>query len=339
MHSSSCQHGHKSSGIPYHTLMHPQYYPHRGDIAHIKKQAADRPLRVRQIKIRYCSQYIAAICLLWLISDSNVRFYYATGDLNMLLLFHGYQLLSCIIYYALSVSDPGYIDINDADKQQQHQNEEEASDDMVFVQRTVDLNSPTLPPTFCERCKLFKPERCKHCYACDRCVLLYDHHCTFLDICVGLQNYRLFFAYVCVQGSISFWTFWVAVHCLFRVGEISNWIQFGLRIILFVWMLYQCLGALALIVTHSHLISTGQTTHEFVVTSRKRDILVSMNESDRRCCCVRLTEKIYRFLCCKLGTYPYSKGVIKNWINFFLNRGHEQKWIQARYPVTIGEYE
>ena len=36
----------------------------------------------------------------------------------------------------------------------------------------------------------------KHCRACDKCVLHFDHHCKWLNNCVGSKNYHSFFILV-----------------------------------------------------------------------------------------------------------------------------------------------
>ena len=36
----------------------------------------------------------------------------------------------------------------------------------------------------------------KHCRACDKCVLHFDHHCKWLNNCVGAKNYHSFFVLV-----------------------------------------------------------------------------------------------------------------------------------------------
>lgn len=34
----------------------------------------------------------------------------------------------------------------------------------------------------------------KHCRACDKCVIGFDHHCVWLNCCIGLRNYKQFFS-------------------------------------------------------------------------------------------------------------------------------------------------
>lgn len=46
---------------------------------------------------------------------------------------------------------------------------------------------------YCLMCHVFKPERCHHCSACNRCVLNMDHHCPWINNCVGFYNRKFFF--------------------------------------------------------------------------------------------------------------------------------------------------
>ena len=45
---------------------------------------------------------------------------------------------------------------------------------------------------YCLICHIFKPERCHHCSACNRCVLNMDHHCPWLNTCIGYYNRKFF---------------------------------------------------------------------------------------------------------------------------------------------------
>jgi len=46
---------------------------------------------------------------------------------------------------------------------------------------------------FCVLCKVSVDPRSKHCKACDKCVMGFDHHCKWLNNCIGARNYRPFF--------------------------------------------------------------------------------------------------------------------------------------------------
>jgi hypothetical protein len=45
---------------------------------------------------------------------------------------------------------------------------------------------------YCLMCHVFKPDRCHHCSACNRCVLNMDHHCPWINNCVGFMNRKVF---------------------------------------------------------------------------------------------------------------------------------------------------
>lgn len=55
----------------------------------------------------------------------------------------------------------------------------------------------------CDKCRVFKPDRCHHCKSCGTCVLRMDHHCPYISNCVGFNNHKfflqlLFYALVCL---------------------------------------------------------------------------------------------------------------------------------------------
>lgn len=81
------------------------------------------------------------------------------------------------------------------------------------------LVSPGSPPAnfqklesewerYCQKCKLFKPERSHHCKTCNQCVLRMDHHCPWTYNCVGYGNSGHFLRFL---GWVLFATGYVMV--------------------------------------------------------------------------------------------------------------------------------
>lgn len=55
-------------------------------------------------------------------------------------------------------------------------------------------------------CNVFKPERCHHCSACNRCVLNMDHHCPWINNCVGFWNRKHFLLLLMYVLGITYFT-------------------------------------------------------------------------------------------------------------------------------------
>lgn len=70
---------------------------------------------------------------------------------------------------------------------------------------------------YCLICHIFKPERCHHCSACNRCVLNMDHHCPWLNNCIGFYNRKFFLlllfytVLIKLQITLVYFTTWLTI--------------------------------------------------------------------------------------------------------------------------------
>ncbi|CAO1628989.1 unnamed protein product [Parajaminaea phylloscopi] len=141
---------------------------------------------------------------------------------------------------------------------------------------------------FCHRCHLVKSHRAHHCRRCGRCVLKMDHHCPWVGGCVGARNHKFFYHFVFWVTVLEAYVV-VSTAALFARGAQSRagyaqWTLDGFVISLFPICLIFFLFTFSLLVTHSWLIASNQSTIEhlgFGRVSRREDLLLSSYFSKR----------------------------------------------------------
>lgn len=65
---------------------------------------------------------------------------------------------------------------------------------------------------WCNKCKLYKPERTHHCRKCNMCVLKMDHHCPWTNNCVGHENMPHFM-------RLLLWIFFTTGFAAYHLGK------------------------------------------------------------------------------------------------------------------------
>ncbi|XP_070374703.1 palmitoyltransferase ZDHHC12 isoform X2 [Equus asinus] len=148
------------------------------------------------------------ITLVLFLHDTALRQWEEQGELLLPLIFLLLVLGSLLLYLAVSLMDPGYVNV-------QPQPQEEAKEEQTA------MVPQTIPLRRCRYCLVLQPLRARHCRECRRCVRRYDHHCPWMENCVGERNHPLFVAYLALQLVVLLWGLYLA--CLHPYPALQVW--------------------------------------------------------------------------------------------------------------------
>ena len=163
------------------------------------------PLTSTRISINVWYFVINIICvaLMYAIDDSIVHHFSS----YLLLSFHCVHVVSMMLYYITSWSNPGFVS---------------------FLQNHNDINIPSsrdtasLPSSYCKFCRFIRPPLSKHCVHCNRCVIRFDHHCGWIANCVGHRNHGVYLCYVASQVMVTVFILYVAAQSVFPQRDDPN---------------------------------------------------------------------------------------------------------------------
>ncbi|KAM8933698.1 palmitoyltransferase ZDHHC12 [Pelodytes ibericus] len=198
---------------------------------------------------------------------------------------------SVVLYYAVSLMDPGYV-LSDWEEKTPAINEDEGN-------RPLQLSSP-VHLRRCGFCLVKQPMRARHCKSCQHCVRRFDHHCPWIENCVGESNHRLFILYLCIQLTVLVWAFRLSWSGFHSAAAWKEWLHTNV-FLLMASVLVGIFTAVVslLLVSHLYLISYNVTTWEFM--SHHRISYLKHCDSD---------------------TSPFDKGIIRNIWSFFCTFGN-----------------
>ncbi|XP_064420441.1 palmitoyltransferase ZDHHC12-A [Latimeria chalumnae] len=227
-----------------------------------------------------------AVTLVLFLHETDLRKLEERGELLQPVVFVLLILCSVLLYFIVSLMDPGYIRSDSKVK-------------LVAVSEEQEEMIPQVPKAMrlrrCGHCKLQQPMRAKHCESCRYCVRRYDHHCPWIENCVGERNHPFFISYLAVQLIVLFWGFHFAWSGFHSEPSMKEWLQHNCFLLLaFVIIAIFTVVVILLLVSHLYLVSCNTTTWEFM--SRHR---------------------ISYLKHCGAEENPFDQGIIRNLWTFF----------------------
>ncbi|XP_045144491.1 palmitoyltransferase ZDHHC12 isoform X2 [Echinops telfairi] len=170
------------------------------------------------------------ITLVLFLHDTELRRWEEQGEPLLPLTFLLLVLGSLLLYLAVSLMDPGYVDMQPQPQQ---------------------------------------PLRTRHCQECRRCVRRYDHHCPWMENCVGERNHPLFVAYLALQLVVLLWALNLAWSGLRFFQPWGQWLRSsGLLCATFLLLCLFAMVAGLLLASHLYLVASNTTTWEFMASHR-----------------------------------------------------------------------
>ncbi|XP_013855393.1 palmitoyltransferase ZDHHC12-B isoform X3 [Austrofundulus limnaeus] len=208
------------------------------------------------------------VTLILFLHDTELRKQEETGQLVQPVLFVLLVLVSVLLYFTVSLMDPGFILSDDPDLQSGGVGGA-AGHDRPRVQIPASAPLWSLSAADVCLCSEQQPMRSKHCQTCHHCVRRYDHHCPWIENCVGEQNHRWFVVYLAVQLLVLVWALHITWTGLVLVPGLSPWLRSnGVLLVVLVLLVLLALVVLLLLGSHLYLVSLNTTTWEFMSRHR-----------------------------------------------------------------------
>lgn len=185
-----------------------------------------------------------------------------------------YVWLVCVAsFIKASTSDPGVVPRNIHITDEPYNLPDEYFNTITLPsheERSVDIK-------YCLTCRDWRMPRTFHCSRCDHCIGIHDHHCVWINNCVGERNYRYFFVFL-LFGCLAavFYSILAYYHLFtyqrqhslsFKVAAKHVPMSFFNAIYGNLLLIYPLL----LLLYHIYLISTQQTTREYLRSMKSHE--------------------------------------------------------------------
>ena len=189
-HKPGCKHKHSNTSTHYGPNEHGPNCKHKGhgNCQHgledkwkeltpkdYEKRRNKRKLRQWSRRGNHTLQNIIAAIWIWSLSDSQLMYYYENNFYDKILLFHGFQILSLILFFIASLTEPGFLESNSIpnDTNEKLKKNEDEVRGLLSDTDNIDLengqngvaivdpnNNP--PPSFCRRYDIMIPPLSKN---------------------------------------------------------------------------------------------------------------------------------------------------------------------------------
>ncbi|CCH43275.1 Palmitoyltransferase PFA3 [Wickerhamomyces ciferrii] len=135
---------------------------------------------------------------------------------------------------------------------------------------------------YCDKCQVWKPDRCHHCSSCNKCWLKMDHHCPWFATCIGFKNQKSFVQFLVNTVIFGWYALLISGFKLYQFFYNENYkeeyLSFNIVILAVLGLTIGIAVGLFTAIT-IYFVSQNLTTIEYYDYTRYRNNLEIANDS------------------------------------------------------------